>query len=417
MKPLNGQGKTVQPRITPFVLRNSKDERGVAPKLPACLNLTRAAALALFCVLVMALSACSRGSHYSVPIDFSTMRRVAVLPLANLTRESAAGEKVRRVVIAELLATDRFEVIEPGAVDRATQDMGLVMNEPLTARQAFLLGQKLDVQGIFVGAVNEYGTTKAGGTQEAPEVAVSLLLIDPASGAILWSADEARGGLTFWVRHFGTEPARVSEQARVTVRSALVTLFAGPTRKPFDVAEDKAREQKTRMAVLEAQESRNRRIGSIAEMISGGLHEQVAQKVIEVKREEPGLKLLVAMDVFFNYGQVALSDEGRMVLTKVASVLRERGSSARLSLSVYPEKGEIAEEIQTRYSTLWELAAARAAVLLAALEKEGLNPANMSASYHGAAPPGGEEMSERVEMAIAIGQPTEGSETQPPVEK
>jgi flagellar motor protein MotB len=340
------------------------------------------------------------------------MRRVAVMHLANLTREPGAGEKVRRVVIAELLATDRFEVVEPGAVDKAAQDLGLVFNEPLTARQAYLLGQKLDVQGIFVGSVNEYGTTKAGGTQEAPEVSLSLLLMDPATGQLLWSADEARGGLTFWVRHFGAEPARVSEQARSTVRAALATLFAGPTRKPFDVDEAKVREQRTKMAVLEAQESRNKRVQAMAEMLSGGLHEQVAQKVLEVRREEPGLKLVAAMDVFFNYGQVVLSDEGKTVLAKVASVLRERGSSARLSLAVYPEKGEIAEEVQTRYSTLWELAAARAGAILAALEKEGLNPANMAASYHGATPPGGEEMSERVEMAIAVGQPS--GETEEP---
>jgi flagellar motor protein MotB len=336
---------------------------------------------------------------------------VAVLPIQNLTREPAAGDKVRHMIVAELLAQGRLQLVEPGAVDRTMRQVRVASRYQLSSEEVQELGEALGVQGLIAGAVSEYGLTRAGGNQEAPEVAVELVLIDVASGAVVWAASEAESGLNFWVRHFGAEPLRVSEQATRTVRSMVATLFARPTREPFPEDTRYEQERLRRQQLAAARGAREKRLAVVEEMLATSLGQQVRQRVAQIKRSEDAVRVLCAMDVFFDYGQVELSSEGQLVAERLAQVIKERAAGQAVEVAVFPEESEISEEIQTRYGSLWELSAARAAALLQRLERHGLDPTRLKASYSGArqAGPGG---AEQIEIRIAF--PLAEERQQPP---
>jgi hypothetical protein len=332
---------------------------------------------------VLCLWGCGGPRYFRLPIDLNQMRRVAVLPIENLTNEPTAGDKVRRMVMAQLLAQGRFDVIEPGAVDRAIRQARVANRYQPGPDEAKAIGESLGAQGLISGAVSEFSMTRAGGTLEAPEVALELFLQDVGTGRTVWSASEARSGLSFWVRHFGAEPLRVSEQARQTVGAMLATLLFKPTRQAFPVDPRFEQERLKRKQIEEARGSREKRFQLLEEGFRTSLGRQIRQKVAGVSRTADGVHLYCASDVFFDFGQVKLSTEGAEVASVVARVIQERTGSQQVEIAVFPAAAEASEEVQSRYNTLWELSAVRGAALVARFQKDGWDPARLKTSYTG----------------------------------
>jgi hypothetical protein len=157
-------------------------------------------------------------------IDFSFIKRVAVLPLENLTNEKYACETVRQVVISELLASGLVEVVCPGDVVAACESIKLKPGQSPNAEQIKLIGKNLKVQAVILGAVNKYGEVREGNVT-APEVSISLMMFDASAGSIIWSVTKTRGGASFWSRHFGTRADTMSETVLKVVRDAIRTLY------------------------------------------------------------------------------------------------------------------------------------------------------------------------------------------------
>jgi flagellar motor protein MotB len=356
-------------------------------------------AAALLLVILCGLGCGGGPRYFRLPLDLGRIQRVAVLPIENLTREPAAGEKLRHIIMAELLARGSLQVAEPGAVDRTLRQLRAANRFQPSPEEVQQLGEALDVQAVISGAVSEFTLTRAGGNIEAPEVAVQLFMTDVATGSVVWAATESESGLSFWVRHFGAEPLRISEQASRTVRSVVGTLFAAPTREPFPQDERFEQERKRRQALAEAMGAREKRMAAVEEMLSASLGQQVGQRVAEVRRSENAVRLLCSLDVFFDYGQVELSAEGQLVAERVAGIIRERAANQTVEVIIYPEEGELSEEVQRRYGSAWEMSAARAASLLTRLERHGLDPSRLKASYFGAKK-SGLAPAERVEITV-----------------
>lgn len=180
--------------------------------------------------LLFVLGGCASNNvkHYVRPnADVNAVKRVAVLPIESLTPDQYAGEKVRRVVISELLSKG-IDVIEPGEVTNSLR----TLNKPLgslNSEDIKKLGEKLAVDAVIMGSVEAYKIS-SGLTVSYPEVSVNLRLVDTASGTILWSAVNTSGGAGFWTRHFGAESISLSETARRVIKKAVDTLpLAGKT--------------------------------------------------------------------------------------------------------------------------------------------------------------------------------------------
>jgi TolB-like protein len=156
--------------------------------------------------------------------DFSRVKKVAVLPLENMTADQTAGEKVRRIVITELLATGIVDAVEPGQVNRAITQMNLQNPMAMSPEDFKRLGGALGVQMLIVGSVESYDRVQVGGVQ-APEVTLTLRGIDVDSGTIVWAASHTQGGATVAARLFGLTGDSLSEVARKAAHEAVATLF------------------------------------------------------------------------------------------------------------------------------------------------------------------------------------------------
>ncbi len=184
----------------------------------------------LLSVLLLALfivAGCRSGGvptyHISEDIDFSFYKRIAVMPLNNMTSEKYAGDIVRQVVISEVLASGLLDVVVPGEVMSAVNELGIKTVTSLNARQIKSLGTALGVEAIIMGAVEEYGMVKAG-SASAPQVTITLMMADTGTGSIVWSITKTRGGANFMARHFGARHETISETVLLLVRNAIKTL-------------------------------------------------------------------------------------------------------------------------------------------------------------------------------------------------
>lgn len=178
-------------------------------------------------LILFYISGCSSANyttyHKSQDVDFSFVKKVAVMPLKNLTDEESAGEIVRQLIISELLASGLVDVEVPGEVLAAVNDLGIKNLTSLTDQQIIAIGKNLKVQAVIIGSVQEYGHVRFGSIS-APEVTISLFMADTGTGDIIWSVTKTRGGASFMTRHFGAKSDTMSETVLTVVREAIDTL-------------------------------------------------------------------------------------------------------------------------------------------------------------------------------------------------
>jgi TolB-like protein len=182
----------------------------------------KAAAAALSFLLVFVLG-CVAEHFVRLKTDISNIKRVAVLPFENFTSDNYAGEKIRRIVITELLSKG-IDVIEPGEVTRLLKDLKIRSLGSISVSEIQEMGKTLGVEAVMTGSVEAFGIRK-GISVTYPEVTINLILIETSSGNIIWSIRHTTGGASFWTRHFGSEGISLSEAARKVVREAINTLF------------------------------------------------------------------------------------------------------------------------------------------------------------------------------------------------
>ncbi len=156
-------------------------------------------------------------------IAAKNLYRIAVLPLENLTANTYADEKIRSLVIMDLLARD-VNVIEPGEVKRVFRELRIGSVESMSVRDMQNLGDMLDLDVLLKGSVGTF-EMKKGNAVSYPEVSIHLVLIDVTSGEILWSAWHTSGGASFWTRHFGAEGTTLDQTARKVIRDVFNTLI------------------------------------------------------------------------------------------------------------------------------------------------------------------------------------------------
>lgn len=176
-------------------------------------------------LLLLLVVGCARPQFFiHSTYDFSLVKKVAVLPLENLTSDQQAGERVRKAVIAELLAAGVVDVIEPGQVNRALNLLNIQSVSSISVDDFKKLGASLGVQALFLGSLDVYDRITLGGGS-FPEVTISLRALDPGTGTIVWSATHSGGGVGIVGRLFGFGGDTMSEATQKTVRAALQTLF------------------------------------------------------------------------------------------------------------------------------------------------------------------------------------------------
>ncbi len=181
------------------------------------------------CLALVILYGCSNGKYitrFNRPdFDMNRYRRIAVLPLNNLTSDNTAAAKIRRAVTIEMLSRG-IDIIEDGEVSRVLREMAQKQRQRpvLSSSDIRQIGKKLNVQAVIKGSVSTLGIGKAILTVY-PEVSINLTLIDTVSSQISWSISYAGGGASFWTRRFGAEGKTLEETIRDVVKNVVDNMF------------------------------------------------------------------------------------------------------------------------------------------------------------------------------------------------
>lgn len=165
-----------------------------------------------------------RVGYHDPMMDFGLIKRVAVMPFTNLSREQMGGERVRDVFSTMLLATEAVYVVPPGEVARGVARAGIANPAQPSPEDVKKFAGVVEVDAVITGIVREYGEVRSGSTS-ANVVAVSLQMIDAASGTVIWSAAATKGGVTWKDRMFGGGGEPMSNTTQKAVNALLDQLF------------------------------------------------------------------------------------------------------------------------------------------------------------------------------------------------
>ncbi len=157
-------------------------------------------------------------------MDFGAVRTVAVLPFTNLTRESAAGERVRDVFITSLLATGGVYVVPAGEVARGMVRAGISTPTDPSTDEIVKLGGLIKADAVITGVIREYGEVRSGSAM-ANTISLSLRMLETQTGRVVWSASDTKGGIGVTDRLFGGGGEPMNKITEKAVNDLINKLF------------------------------------------------------------------------------------------------------------------------------------------------------------------------------------------------
>lgn len=184
-------------------------------------------AVAAFLFLAVSVSGCAFSGgmkHYTKPgIDTSQIIKIAVMPFENHTADKFANERIKSLVVIDLLSRG-VEVVEPGEVMGLLREMKIRSLASITSSHIKQIAKILKVQAVMTGSVGVFQISR-GARVSYPEVSIGLMLHEAETSDIIWSSWHTTGGAGFWTRHFGAEGKTLDETAKVLVDDVLDTLY------------------------------------------------------------------------------------------------------------------------------------------------------------------------------------------------
>jgi len=160
--------------------------------------------------LLLFLSGCSikdqaRTVYIREGVDLTYINKVAVLPFTNNTKDEFSAQRIRDITSTQILAMGIFDVVNRGVVDNALRELAIDEDTPLDRQLTKKLGQRLGVQGLILGTVNDVGEARRGSFNYT-QVSLTLELIDTDSALVLWRDSDHLSGYSLTDRLFGLDP-------------------------------------------------------------------------------------------------------------------------------------------------------------------------------------------------------------------
>jgi len=185
----------------------------------------RATASAATVALLMGCGTSASHKPYQDPsMDFASIHTVVVMPFGNLTRDTAAGERLREVFSTMLLATGAVYVVPPGEVWRAIARLGIQDPRAPTTEEITKIGALLKADAVIRGVVSEYGEVRSG-SSVSNVISMRLEMYETSTGKSVWSAASTKGGVNFGDRLFGGGGAPMNDTSEQVVDDLLNKLF------------------------------------------------------------------------------------------------------------------------------------------------------------------------------------------------
>jgi hypothetical protein len=178
----------------------------------------------VFTAAIVLAGCATGGSYHDSKMDFAAIKTVAVLPLANLSRDNLAGDRVRDVFSNLLLSTGSIYVLPQGEVAKGLVRANVSNPTAPSKDEAIALGKALGAEAVIGGTVKEYGEVRSG-TASSNVVSLSLVMYETTTGAIVWSGASTKGGVGFGDRLFGGGGTPMNSVTEDACRDLLSQLF------------------------------------------------------------------------------------------------------------------------------------------------------------------------------------------------
>lgn len=122
---------------------------------------------------------------YAAPkFDWASVRRIALMPLANETEIPHAGHEMRKALAAELQASGRFQVVLPPYDPDQPCSEDVLKEGQFDELEILRLARQHQVQGVLFGSVTQYQP------YAPPRVGLNLLMISPVQGVVIASSND-----------------------------------------------------------------------------------------------------------------------------------------------------------------------------------------------------------------------------------
>ena len=146
-------------------------------------------------LLLLALAAgcsASRSAHVA-EVTAGPKPRLALIPLENLTLREDASESMTRMLFVELVKRGACEMVESGEVEAVMESLRVRPTSSLDAEDRTEIARRLRAAYLMVGSVLEYDMAHTP-DGDVPSIALTLKVIDAASGRVVWADLGVRTG-------------------------------------------------------------------------------------------------------------------------------------------------------------------------------------------------------------------------------
>ncbi len=114
-------------------------------------------------------------------------QKVAVMPFR--APAELAGASMSDLFATELLFIQKYDLVERSQMEQVLGEQALGLRGVTESALAMRVGKILNVQGVVVGTVPEYGS-KASGKSELAAIGLNVRMIDVNNGSIVWSVSD-----------------------------------------------------------------------------------------------------------------------------------------------------------------------------------------------------------------------------------
>jgi chemotaxis protein MotB len=125
--------------------------------------------------------------------------------------------------------------------------------------------------------------------------------------------------------------------------------------------------------------------------LEASLRSEISADQVKIEQLENGIRVRMSNELLYQSGAVELHPKGRAALDKIAGQLANMAAQGnQVDVVGNTDDVPVGPELSERYPTNWELAGARAAVVVRYLQEKGVDPTKLEAisdsQYHPVAP-------------------------------
>jgi chemotaxis protein MotB len=170
---------------------------------------------------------------------------------------------------------------------------------------------------------------------------------------------------------------------------------------------DNARLTQELAAAHKAREEKVREVSSTYDQLVAKMKSEIDKGQVTISELKGKLTVNMVEAILFDSGKAEVKPEGLVVLGKVIEILKTVNDKS-IRIEGHTDNQPIVGTLAQRYTTNWELSAARAINVARYLQKQGIEPANLSATAFGEfksvadnAMPEGRAKNRRIEIVLA----------------